>query len=122
MTRNEAERQRVEEAIQRLLHGSPRLSNGDHTIVALAIESDVKRVRLYEQYQDLINDFKKRARQTTFSKHSVAAHRELVETRNLADKLANENHQLRDRIRTLSAIIAELSIHETNAHVIPFRR
>ncbi|WP_433611992.1 hypothetical protein [Prescottella agglutinans] len=121
MEDNASERQQVEEAIERLLSGCPQVSSGDHTVVALAIESGVKRTRLYEQYPDLLTGFKTRAQQTVTPRLAAAVSHELTAARDRIDELSDENVRLRARIRTLCAVIAELSIQRDGENVVAFR-
>ncbi|WP_081289208.1 hypothetical protein [Mycolicibacterium fortuitum] len=121
MVDNDIERQQVEEAIERLISGNPLHTVGHHTVVALSKESGVQRTRLYEQYPDLIANFKQLAQQEISPRLIIATGHELVQARERATELAAENAQLRQRIRTLSAVIAELSIQHHEHNVIRLR-
>lgn len=118
---NNIERQRVQEAIDRLISGNPLHTTGHHTIVELAKESGVQRTRLYEQYPDLVADFKRLAQQAISPRLVVAASHELALANQRIDELAAENAQLRQRIRTLSAVVTELSIEHDKNKVIRLR-
>ena len=111
----------VQEAIERQLRGCPQVCSGDHTVVALAIESGVKRTRLYEQYPDLLAAFKTRAQQTVTPRLAGAVSHELTAARDRINELSDENGRLRERIRTLYAVIAELSIQRDGGNVVAFR-
>lgn len=52
-----AERERIKEAVQRLLEGRPIRSNGNLTVIALAEEADVPRGALTHRHPDLRKDF-----------------------------------------------------------------
>lgn len=121
MAHNEVERRHVEEAVERLIAGNPHCSDGSHTIVTLAKESGVQRTRLYEQYPELIADFKRQAQQALSPRIVNATSRELATAHERVDELAAENTGLRERIRTLSAVIAELSIQKDQDNVIRLR-
>lgn len=121
MVQSEVERRHVEQAIERLIAGHPHCSDGSHTVVALAKESGVQRTRLYEQYPELINDFKRQTQQALSPRIVNAASRELAAAHERADELAAENVRLRERIRTLSAMITELSIQNDQNNIIRLR-
>ncbi|MFC6127925.1 hypothetical protein [Mycolicibacterium llatzerense] len=121
MADNDIERKHVEEAIDRLIAGTPLHTTGHHTVVALAKESGVQRTRLYEQYPDLIADFKQRAQQAISPRLIIATSDELTQAHQRAKELIAENTQLRQRIRTLSAVIAELSIERDQNNVVRLR-
>ncbi|RLK09505.1 hypothetical protein DER29_6009 [Micromonospora sp. M71_S20] len=46
-----SERKQIEAAIERLLAGAPLRSNGDLTVIQLALEADVKRWKLTHREQ-----------------------------------------------------------------------
>ncbi|MBA0045101.1 hypothetical protein [Mycobacteroides sp. LB1] len=121
MAHNDIERKQVEDAIERLIAGNPLHTVGHHTVVALAKESGIHRTRLYEQYPDLISDFKQLAQQAISPKLIIATSFELAEARKRARDLAAENTRLRERIRTLSAVVTELSIEHGQNHVVRIR-
>jgi hypothetical protein len=56
------ERDRIREAMDRILSGSPLHSNGALTVVALATEAGVPRNALTQRHQDLKNEFYERVR------------------------------------------------------------
>lgn len=118
---NDIERKQVEEAIERLIAGTPLRTAGHHTVVALAKESGVQRTRLYEQYLDLIADFKQRAQQAISPRLIIATSHELAQAHQRVNELVTENAQLRQRIRTLSAVITELSIECDQKNVVRLR-
>ena len=51
----------IRDGMDRLLKGEPIGSDGSLTAVALAAESRVPRWRLYDRYQDLLDEFRTRA-------------------------------------------------------------
>ncbi|WEH34843.1 hypothetical protein PZB75_16675 [Streptomyces sp. AM 4-1-1] len=51
------ERDRIRAAMERILGGTPELSNGALTIVALALEAGVPRNALTQRHTDLKNEF-----------------------------------------------------------------
>ncbi|MDO3107075.1 hypothetical protein [Mycobacteroides abscessus] len=122
MEPNTTERQQIKDAIERVISGNPLRSNGSYTVVTLAKEAGVHRTRLYEQYPELIAEFKMQIQQTLSPSIVLAANRELAEAHERADRLVAENALLRERIRTLSAVIAELSIQNSHNDVIRIRR
>ncbi|MES9587550.1 hypothetical protein ABWK57_01415 [Streptomyces sp. NPDC094045] len=56
------ERDRIRAAMDRILGGTPQLSNGALTIVALAMEADVPRNALTQRHLDLKNEFYEKVR------------------------------------------------------------
>lgn len=118
---NDIERKQVEEAIDRLISGNPVRATGHHTVVELAKESGVQRTRLYEQYPDLIASFKQLAQQAISPRLIIATSHELTQAHQRINELIAENTQLRQRIRTLSAVITELSIERDQNNVVRLR-
>lgn len=110
MSQMPAERTNLIEAMERLLSGEPQHSNGDHTIVALAAEANVARARIYEQYPDVVVEFRARVGHTASPRQTAAMNRQLAAARDKAVALASENVLLRKRIDTLLTIIAELTL------------
>lgn len=117
-TRNAQERQLVLAAINRLRDNKAEQSNGALTVVALSDESGVPRQRLYEHHGDLLNDFKATVGCGPVTPNVEALQRQLEQTRDRNQVLANENAQLRGKIRTLSAVITELTHDTAGANVI----
>lgn len=123
-TRNDEERRLVQAAMLRLRENKAERSNGAHTVVALADESGIPRQRLYEHHSDLLNEFKVSVGCGPVSSNAEALQRQLAQARDHNQELAAENAQLRGKIRTLSAVITELT-HETsgtNVVVVPMPR
>ena len=111
--RNDEERQQVRAAMSRLRDNKAEQSNGAHTVVALADESGVPRQRLYEHHSDLLNEFKATVGCGPVTPNAEALQRQLAQARDQNQELAAENAQLRSKIRTLSAVITELT-HDTS--------
>jgi septin family protein len=59
------ERQRIREAMDRLLAGQATASNGSLTVAALALEAGVHRMALMKRHADLKNEFYGRVRAET---------------------------------------------------------
>ena len=120
---NNEERQRVRAAMSRLQDNKAEQSNGARTVVALAAESGVPRQRLYEHHSDLLNEFKATLGCGPVAPNIEAVQRQLAQARDHNKQLAAENTELRGKIRTLSAVIAELT-HETSGTtvVVPMPR
>lgn len=116
----ETERESVESAIARLLDGRPERSNGACTIVALAAEADVSRQRLYEHHGDLIADFQTRARGGPTPPNVAALQQRLAAAEEDKQLLKEENTALRERLRTLTAVIVELTQQNQAENVIQF--
>ncbi|MGC5000289.1 hypothetical protein [Streptomyces sp. DT195] len=57
MSRVADERDRIRAAMDRILRGTPELSNGALTIVALAVEAGVPRNALTQRHTNLNNEF-----------------------------------------------------------------
>lgn len=110
--RNDEEHQQVRAAMSRLRDNKAERSNGARTVVALADESGIPRQRLYEHYGDLLNEFKAMVGCGPVTPNVEALQRQLAQARDHGQELATENAHLRSKIRTLSAVITELT-HET---------
>lgn len=111
----DSERTEIIEASRRLIEGTPQRSSGRPSITALAEESGVTRQRLYEHHADLISEFKAMAgnyRPTSSDTTAIEYQLDLARKR-IQDLEANET-RLRGQIRTLQAIIVELT-HEAAA-------
>lgn len=104
------ERERIQAAIGRLLHGQPLHSTGELTVVQLAAEAGVKRWRLTHQHTDLMHAFQATARQQRQESPLVTPWRERVEQLE-ADraKLRSENAELRATVDTYAQVIDDLN-------------
>lgn len=111
--RNDEERQQVRAAMSRIRDNKAEQSNGGRTVVALADESGISRQRLYEHHSDLLNEFKAAVGCGPVTPDVEALQRQLAQARDRNQELAAENTELRSKIRTLSAVITELT-HETS--------
>ncbi|BBY45525.1 coiled-coil domain-containing protein [Mycolicibacterium celeriflavum] len=116
--RNDEERQRVRAAINRLRDNKAEQSNGARTVVALADESGIPRQRLYEHYCDLLNEFKATVGCGPATPNVEALQRQLAQARDHNQELATENAHLRSKIRTLSAVITEITHETAGANVV----
>lgn len=116
--RNDEEHQRVRAAMRRLRDDEAERSNGAHTVMALADESGIPRQRLYEHHSDLLNEFKATAGRGPVTPNVEALQRQLAQARDHNQELAAENAQLRSKIRTLSAVITELTHDTSGANVV----
>ena len=112
--RNDEEHQRVRAAMSRIRDNKAERSSGARTVVALADESGIPRQRLYEHHGDLLNEFKATVECGPITPNVEALQRQLAQAQEHNQELAAENAQLRSKIRTLSAVITELT-HETSA-------
>ncbi|CKH16347.1 hypothetical protein LTT02_13145 [Mycolicibacterium smegmatis] len=118
-TRTDDERQLVLAAMSRIRDNTAQHGNGAHTVVALASESGIPRQRLYEHHADLLNEFKAAAATGPVATNALALLRQLAQAREHNHQLAAENTELRAKIRTLSAAIAELTHQGAEAtHVV----
>lgn len=109
------EQELIAEAVQRLLSRIPQRSDGKLTIAALAIEAGVSRQRLYEHHADLIADFRSQANgNPSTSPENSALRSQLAEARERIRELEAASAARDEKIKTLCAVIAELT-HEANA-------
>ncbi len=121
--RIDEERHQIRAAMSRLRYNKAERSDGAHTVVALAAESCVSRQRLYEQHSDLITEFKATIGRGPVVPSTAAVQRQLAQAREHNEELAAENTELRAKITTLSAVIAELTHDTTRANVVvPMQR
>lgn len=116
--RNDEERQRVRAAINRLRDNKAERSDGARTVVALADESGLPRQRTYEHHSDLLNEFKATVGCGPVAPNVEALQRQLAQARDHNQELAAQNAQLRNKIRTLSAVITELTHESSGANVV----
>lgn len=115
--RNAEERQLVLAAMTRIRDDTAERGNGAYTVVALAAESGVSRQRLYEQHSDLLNDFRATAAGGSGGPSTEAVHRQLAQAHRRTRGLLTENALLRSQIRTLAAVITELT-HDTASSTV----
>ncbi len=116
--RNDEEHQQVRAAMNRLRDNKAEQSNGARTVVALADESGVPRQRLYEHHSDLLNEFKATVGCGPVTPNAESLQRQLAQARAHNQELAAENAHLRSKIRTLSAVITELTHETSGANVV----
>jgi AcrR family transcriptional regulator len=122
LDRLDAERQHVQDAAQRLLSGTARASNGTPTVAALAREAGINRTSLYQRHPDLIAEFKAgTATAATPASQALKAQLDTASAR--ITQLEAENARLRERVRALTALAAEMSLETGDtATVIPLKR
>lgn len=112
------------EAAQRLLAGSPQRSNGKLTVATLAVEAGVPRHRLYAHHTTLIAEFQTAAGSAPVSPTVQALQQQLADAHEHTALLQADNTRLQARIRTLCAVVAELTheAHADNLVTMPRRR
>jgi len=118
------ERHQVREAAQRLLTGAPQHSNGRHTVAALAVEAGISRQRLYEHHTELVTEFKTTTGRGSVSPTIQALQQQLADSRERVQQLEGQVIVLQIRIRTLAAVITELTLEAQASNVValPSRR
>jgi hypothetical protein len=113
--RADQERRLIAEAVQRLVTRTPQRSDGKLTIATLAVESGVSRQRLYEHHADLITEFRAQTTGAPAGSPAISAlSAQLADGHERIRELEAANTALDEKIRTLCAVIAELT-HETSA-------
>ncbi|MEU3477793.1 hypothetical protein ACI2LO_25620 [Streptomyces sp. NPDC033754] len=125
------ERTRIRQAMDRLLTGQPRTSDGSLTVKALAAESGVHRMALYKRHADLKNEFEERVR--TETKQVPETEKQLRATvAKLKKTIANQRAELEElrqlvtNLTLASAVLTQRAdmprepVHGTD-NVIPFR-
>ncbi|KMO82422.1 hypothetical protein EUA04_20845 [Mycolicibacterium obuense] len=116
--RKDEERQQVQDAINRLRDNKAERSSGARTVVALADESGIPRQRLYEHHGDLVNEFKVTVGCGPVTPNVEALRGQLVQAQKHNQELVAENAQLRGKIKTLCAVITELTHETSGANVV----
>jgi hypothetical protein len=115
------EKHQLRQAAERLLAGAPQRSNGRLTVSTLATEASLPRHRLYEHHAELVAEFKTAAGAGAIAPNADALQRQLADAHRREEQLKADKAALADRIRTLSAVITELS-HEAHAeNIVPMR-
>ncbi|MEV6932502.1 hypothetical protein AB0M46_49530 [Dactylosporangium sp. NPDC051485] len=110
-----ADRDAIRAAIDRLLAGTPRRSNGSLTIVALADEANVKRHLLTHRHTDLKDDFYARVRARGHVPDNERKLRDdLTKAQSRITELVAENNKLQGENDALARIVnvLELENHE----------
>ncbi|MFJ6575705.1 hypothetical protein ACIQMY_07025 [Streptomyces sp. NPDC091368] len=109
--RHDAERTRIREAMDRLLAGTPTVSDGSLTVKALAVEADVHRMALMKRHVDLKNHFYERIRnETSQVPESERKLREIVaRLRQTVKDQNSEIQQLRQQVARLTLASAVLT-------------
>ncbi len=118
------ERQQLREAAHRLLAGHPQRSNGKLTVATLATEAGISRQRLYEYHPDLVAEFNSTTGRAPTAPNVQALQQQLANAHERIHQLEGHTTMLQEYIRTLSAVITELT-HEAqtgNVVALPRRR
>ncbi|MEN8656177.1 hypothetical protein ABCR94_37810 [Streptomyces sp. 21So2-11] len=126
------ERDRIRDAMDRILSGTPQASNGALTIVALAQEAGVPRNALTQRHLDLKNEFYERVKERGATPDAEARLRQKIVK--LKETITNKNKEL-DRLRAdvpaLVRVVNQLTLENqelrellANPHpnVIPIQR
>ena len=104
------ERERIEAAIKRLLHGQPLRSTGALTVIQLAAEADVKRWVLTHRHTDLMHSFQAAVRQQQQESPLVTPWRERVQQLEIDNAaLRTENADLRATVEIYAQVIDDLN-------------
>jgi hypothetical protein len=104
------------------LSGTALRSSGRLTVVALAEEAGIKRTRLYELHREQVDDFLARAGRSPAGPNTDALHGQLEEAHAKIAELVAENVAQQGRIRTLLALVSELSLQaDGSTNVVPMR-
>jgi hypothetical protein len=115
-----AEERRLIAEAQRLLGRTPQRSDGKLTIASLAIEAGVSRQRLYEHHADVIADFRIQANGTPGTSPAISALRsQLAEAHERIRELEAASAAREEKIKTLCAVIAELTHEANTTNVVP---
>lgn len=109
------EEQDIRAAIQRLVSGHPEASNGRLSVSALAAEAGVSRQRLYEHHPDLLAEFRTTAVRQAPPVEIAALKQQLSRAHQRIEELEAIETHLADQIKTLCAVVSELT-HEAHAH------
>jgi hypothetical protein len=124
------ERARIRAAMDRILAGTPKRSNGALTIVALALEADVPRNALTQRHTDLKNEFYERI--TERGAPSEVETRLRTTIAKLKETITNKNAELKKLRSDVPALVRAANqltlenqqLHERganpNANVVPF--
>lgn len=117
------ERQRVTDAVDRLLTNTAHASSGRLNVVALAEEAGINRTSLYQRHRDLVDDFKIRAGLAPASPTAQAIQGQLDAARARITELEQANTAQSQQIRTLTALVVELDLATAGrTNVIPLKR
>jgi hypothetical protein len=126
------ERDRIRAAMDRILAGAPRHSNGALTIVALALEAEVPRNALTQRHTDLKNEFYERIKDRGHTLEVEARLRATIAKLNKTIASKNiELTRLRADVPALVRALNQLTLENQNlrtalanpdATVIPFPR
>jgi hypothetical protein len=106
------------------LAGKPQHSSGSLTVSTLAAEADLPRHRLYEHHGDLVTEFQSAVGGGPIPPSVAALQQQLAEAHARVQRLEATEAELTQKIKTLRAVIVELT-HETyadNVHPMPRTR
>jgi hypothetical protein len=104
------DRAQIEAAMERLLAGLPLRSNGDLTIVSLAIEADLKRHALTHKHTDLKESFYARIRaQGSVPASETALREQLADLRRKLDDLRSERDEYKLAAQALARALNVLT-------------
>ena len=119
LSSRETERELIRAATQRLINGTPTRGGGSLTASSLATEAGLSRQRLYEHHADLIAEFRAAAGtgQTT-TPATLALKNQPDDARARIRTLESQEAHLIGQVRTLRAIIVELTHQAESSNVI----
>ncbi|MET7296953.1 hypothetical protein ABZS79_33480 [Streptomyces griseoloalbus] len=105
------ERDRIRAAMNRILTGRPKHSNGALTIVALALEAGVPRNALTQRHLDLKNEFYAKVKERGQPTDAEARLRkQVVRLKELREQDKAELEQLRDDVEGLVRVVNQLTL------------
>lgn len=110
------ERQRIRDAMDRLLLGSPIRSSGALNVVTLAEEADVKRHYLTHKHTDLREEFYARVKaQGKVPESEIVLRSQLVELNTLTARLKEEKKSLEGEVAILRRMVNVLELEKARA-------
>ncbi|MDI9894735.1 hypothetical protein QM797_08345 [Rhodococcus sp. IEGM 1381] len=114
----------IQNAIANLTSGNPTCSDGKLTISNLAKEAGLHRQRLYDEFPDLVEQFRTQAGSFT----SVGAQKQLHLAESTIEQLGKRNDELVQRakelelrIEALSALVVELTLQQEPRNLVHLR-
>ncbi|WP_327353143.1 hypothetical protein [Streptomyces sp. NBC_01304] len=126
------ERDRIRDAMERILAGTPQASNGALTIVALAQEAGVPRNALTQRHLDLKNEFYEHVKERGATPDVEARLRQKIVK--LKETISNKNKeldQLRADVPALIRVVNQLTLEnqelretlmDSRSNVVPIQR
>lgn len=98
-------------------------SHSTPTVTSLARESGINRTSLYQRHPDLIAEFKANAPNAAVTPAAQALRGQLDSARTRIADLEQQNAALGERVRALTALVAEMSLEaDGKTNVIPLKR